>query len=152
MEEIQYSQLKEEDDDDEYWLADSDMAAAQQLMQLSDDINSSISTKITNKDGTTDFDDDDEEVDQAFCQSFQSMDHYIIDGLIRSSNRRLTSPAAVEINKEIFGTDFQDDDEVCDVDDQPNKLPHKIKKRRYHSLACIYRKTDEPIEDEDVNK
>ena len=153
MEEIQYySQLKEEEDDDEYRLTDSDMAAAQQLMQLSDDINSSISTKIMKeeKSSATDFEKDDE-VDQVFYQSLENMDDYVSDGLISSSSiRRILTRATAEINEEIFGTDFQDD-EVCDVDDhQPNKLPLKIKKRRYRFLSSIYRET-KPIDDEDVD-
>ncbi|PON47787.1 hypothetical protein PanWU01x14_241750 [Parasponia andersonii] len=148
MEEKQYSQLKEEnhiggdEEEEEYYFNNSEMAAAHQLMQLSDEdeqnyinksTNSSNNIMMINKEDEADHDKVGEEVDQIYCRISTST----------GPRRRRRRPNLMErINEEIFGKD--DHDEVCDIDDRPRK----IKKRRYRSLACIYRET-KPIDDDD---
>ena len=136
----QYSQLKEENHDHEeveYFFNDSDMAAAHQLMQLSDEddhqnINNNKNIMI-NKDEDT-ADDHGEEVDQ------------ICSRITTSTSGRRRPDWVKVINEEIFGKDV-DEEEVCDIDDQPQLPDFKIMKRRYRSLASIYRET-KPIDDD----
>ncbi|KAM6563617.1 hypothetical protein CsatB_023615 [Cannabis sativa] len=165
MGEIQYFQLKKQREEvHEYCVSDSDIAAAQRLVQLSDENsmiynNTNCNVRETTTTVTTGIIDDDEnEVDQVFSPHQQicmadSTGHNnrnIFDEKIISfsgDNTRILSRVVAKVHEEIFGKD--DEDIIIDDDDQDvvidEQLPlNKIiikKKKRFRSLGSIYSET-----------
>ncbi|EXB36919.1 hypothetical protein L484_002390 [Morus notabilis] len=111
-----------DDDDDQELFTELDMAAAQQLMQLSDEENHS------NKENIIDDHDHDEEVDQRLMK------------IINNRIPRLRS--TLEKIEEIFGKEEEEekDEEICGI--------RPPKKRKYRSLASIYRETKTTRDDD----